>query len=127
MKLISFYQSTPRVQFLFSWKNFIIQQIDNHLKQIVDFIFLLFFLYFFSWLTKQKKMNFFFPLNFPWITKQVKKFMFISLAFSFLPFFLPIFFLLHFPITKHSLKKQPNTFNITWMSWNLVQKNVKGA
>ena len=47
--------------------------------------------------------SFCFPLNFPWITKQVKKFIFLSLAFSFLPFFLPIFFLSHFPGTKHSL------------------------
>ena len=83
---------------------FIIQQIDNYLRQIVDFIFLPFFLDFFLWLTKQKKMTFFFPLNFPWIPKQVKKIIFLSLAFSFLPFFLPIFFLSHFPRTKHSLK-----------------------
>ena len=45
--------------------------------------------------TKEKKN----PLNFLWITKQVKKFIFIFLTFS----FLPIFFLLYFSGTKHSL------------------------
>ena len=72
--------------------SFIIQQIDNHLRQIVDFIFLLFFL------------TFFFPLNFPWIIKQVKNIIFFSLPFSFLLFFLPIFFLSHFSGTKQSLR-----------------------
>ena len=82
---------------------FIIQQIDNHLRQIIDFVFLSFFLDFFFMVNQIKENEFFFPLDFPWITKQVKKFIFLSLAFSFLPFFLPIFFLSHFPGTKHSL------------------------
>ena len=53
--------------------------------------------------------SFFFPLNFPWITKQVKKYIFISLAFSFLLFFLPIFFLLYFPEPNIAYKNQPYT------------------
>ena len=59
-------------------------------------------------------MNFFFPLNFPWITKQVKNFIFLSLAFSFIPFFLPIFFLSHFPGTKHTLNFLKDMAYIGW-------------
>ena len=42
---------------------FIIQQIDNHLRQIVDFIFLPFFLTFFFVVnqTKENEFFFFFP------------------------------------------------------------------
>ena len=80
--------------------DFIIQQINNHLKQIVDFIFLLFFLNFF-----------FFPLNFPRITKQVKKIIFIFLPFSFLPFFLSILLLSHFWGTKQSLCDLVSKYN----------------
>ena len=45
---------------------FIIQQIDNHLRQIVDFIFLPFFLTFFFVVnqTKENEFFFFFPLIF---------------------------------------------------------------
>ena len=78
----------------------------NHLRQIVDFIFLPFFLTFLFVVnqTKENEFFFFFPLNFPWITKQVKKIIFLSLPFSFLPFFLSIFFLSHFPGTKQSIR-----------------------
>ena len=45
---------------------FIIQQIDNYLRQIVDFIFLSFFLDFFFVVnqTKENEFFFFFPLIF---------------------------------------------------------------
>ena len=70
---------------------FIFQQINNHLRQFVYFIFLPFFLDFFFFFfvvnqIKENKFFFCFPLNFPWITKQVKKIIFISLVFTFLPF-----------------------------------------
>ena len=48
-------------QFFIGLIYLIIQQINNHLRQIVDFIFFPFFLtFFFFWLTKQKKINSFF-------------------------------------------------------------------
>ena len=67
---------------------FIIQQIDNHLRQTVDFIFLPFFLIFFLWLTKQKKMNsFFFSLKFSMDNQTSEK-----NYINFLPFFFPSIF-----------------------------------
>ena len=72
---------------------FIIQQIDNHLRQSVDFV----FLNFFSWLTKQKKMNsFFFSLEFFMDNKQVKKNYIPFLTFFFPSIFPPNFLSLAF-------------------------------
>ena len=77
---------------------FIIQQIDNHLRQIVDFIFLPFFLTFFFVVnqTKENEFFFFFPLNFLWITKQVKKNYIPFLTFFFPSIFPPNFLSLAF-------------------------------
>ena len=70
---------------------FIIQQIDNYLRQIVDFIFLPFFLDFFSWLTRQKKMNSFFSLEFSMDNQASEK-----IYIPFLSFFFPSIFPLNF-------------------------------
>ena len=72
---------------------FIIQQIDNYLRQIVDFIFLPFFLDFFLWLTKQKKMNsFFFSLEFS-MDNQTSEKNYIPFLSFFFPFIFPPNFL----------------------------------
>ena len=72
---------------------FIIQQIDNYLRQIVDFIFLPFFLDFFLWLAKQKKMNScFFSLEFS-MDNQTSEKNYIPFLSFFFPFIFPPNFL----------------------------------